>query len=72
MVTWGTQATTEKSRTSNTGRTRARTPARIRDQQQWCSTGNVSAVIVGAGLDRYYEPGPGRSVYGGVRASYRY
>lgn len=33
---------------------------------------HISSVIVGAAANRYYEPGPGRSVYGGVRASYRF
>lgn len=33
---------------------------------------HIGSVIVGAGFGRYYEPGPGRSVYGGVRATYRF
>lgn len=32
----------------------------------------VGSVIVGDRNGRYYEPGPGRSVYGGVRATYRF
>lgn len=33
---------------------------------------HVGSVIVGDRNGRYYEPGPGRSVYGGVRAAYRF
>ncbi|PKO82538.1 MAG: TonB-dependent receptor [Betaproteobacteria bacterium HGW-Betaproteobacteria-13] len=32
----------------------------------------VGSVIVGDRNGRYYEPGPARSVYGGVRATYRF
>ncbi|MDX9836651.1 MAG: TonB-dependent receptor [Azoarcus sp.] len=32
----------------------------------------VGSVIVGDRNGRYYEPGPGRSVYGGVRATYHF
>lgn len=31
---------------------------------------HIGSVIVGNNAGRYYEPGPGRSVYGGLRASY--
>jgi len=32
----------------------------------------IGSVIVGDGNGRFYEPGPGRNVYGGVQASYRF
>ena len=33
---------------------------------------HVAAVIIGDRNGRYYEAGPGRNVYGGVQASYRF
>ncbi len=33
---------------------------------------HIASVIVGDGNGRFYEPGPGRNVYGGVQASYRF
>lgn len=33
---------------------------------------HIASVIVGDGNSRFYEPGPGRSIYGGLRASYRF
>ncbi|ENO87216.1 TonB-dependent receptor family protein [Thauera linaloolentis] len=33
---------------------------------------HIASVIVGDRNGRYYEPGPGRNVYGGVQASYRF
>lgn len=33
---------------------------------------HIASVIVGDGNDRFYEPGPTRSLYAGVRASYRF
>ena len=33
---------------------------------------HVASVIVGSAGDRYYEPGPTRSLYAGMRASYRF
>ena len=33
---------------------------------------HVAAVIVGDGNGRHYEPGPGRSLYGGVQLSHRF
>ncbi|MBD5803596.1 Fe(3+) dicitrate transport protein FecA precursor [Azoarcus sp. Aa7] len=33
---------------------------------------HVASVIVGDGNDRFYEPGPTRSVYAGIKTSYRF
>ncbi|AYH43278.1 TonB-dependent receptor [Azoarcus sp. DN11] len=33
---------------------------------------HIASVIVGDGNDRFYEPGPTRSLFAGVRASYRF
>lgn len=33
---------------------------------------HVASVIVGDGNGRFYEPGPGRNLYGGIQASYRF
>ncbi|PKO55455.1 MAG: TonB-dependent receptor, partial [Betaproteobacteria bacterium HGW-Betaproteobacteria-21] len=33
---------------------------------------HIGSVIVGDRNGRFYEPGPGRNVYGGVRATYRF
>lgn len=33
---------------------------------------HIASVIVGDRNGRYYEPGPGRNLYGGVRVSYRF
>lgn len=32
----------------------------------------IGSVIVGDRNGRYYEPGPGRGIYGGIRATYRF
>jgi iron complex outermembrane receptor protein len=33
---------------------------------------HVASVIVGDSNGRYYEPGPGRSIYAGVQVAYRF
>jgi iron complex outermembrane receptor protein len=33
---------------------------------------HIASVIVGSAGDRFYEPGPTRSVYAGLRASYSF